>query len=62
MSRLYIELYLDENVNILVAKILRARGFKVLTVDEASQKGLSDSEQLKYAVENGPGVSLDGSD
>ncbi|MDQ3219755.1 MAG: DUF5615 family PIN-like protein [Pyrinomonadaceae bacterium] len=51
MSKLYIELYLDDNVDVLVAKILRARGFSVLTVDEAGRKGLLDSDQLKFAVE-----------
>lgn len=51
MSRLFIEFYLDENVDILVAKILRARGVSVLTTDEAERKGQSDSEQLKFAVE-----------
>jgi len=51
VSKLYIELYLDDNVDVLVAKILRARGFSVLTVDGAGRKGLLDSDQLKFAVE-----------
>jgi len=53
VSKLFIEIYLDENVSILVAKTLRARGFKVVTTDDASRKGLSDSEQLHFAVEKG---------
>lgn len=52
MSKLYIELYLDENIDILVAKILRARGLTVVTTDDAGRKGSSDPEQLIYAVEN----------
>ena len=53
MDKLFIELYLDENVSVLVAKILRARGFKVTTTDEAGRKGTSDPKQLQFAVENG---------
>jgi predicted nuclease of predicted toxin-antitoxin system len=53
VHKLFIELYLDENVSILVAKILRARGFTVVTTDEVGRKGTSDPEQLEYAKENG---------
>jgi Dephospho-CoA kinase len=53
VTKLFIELYLDENVSILVAKILRARGFKVVTTDDVAHKGLSDSDQLQFAVEKG---------
>ena len=35
MSRLFIELYLDEDVDVLVADLVRARGFKVTTTQEA---------------------------
>ncbi len=52
MNRLFINLYLDENVDTLVAKILRARGYDVTTTDEAKRKGTSDPNQLKFAVEN----------
>ena len=53
MDKLFIELYLDENVSVLVAKILRARGFNVTTTDEAGQKGTTDLEQLQFAFEKG---------
>lgn len=33
MNKLFIELYLDENVSVIVARILRARGVSVLTTD-----------------------------
>ncbi len=60
MSKLFIELYLDENIDVLVAKILRARGFKALTTNDVGRKGSSDPEQLAYAVENGYAiVSMD---
>ena len=37
MTTLFIELYLDEDVNVLVAALLRARGFTALTTREVGQ-------------------------
>lgn len=50
MSRLFIELYFDEDVSALVADLARARGFAVTTTREAGRLGGSDEEQLAYAV------------
>lgn len=50
MSTLFIELCLDEDVNVLVAALLRARGFTTLTTREAGRLQSSDAEQLAYAV------------
>jgi predicted nuclease of predicted toxin-antitoxin system len=50
MSGLFIRLYLDEDVNVLVADLLNARGFDALTVRDAGQLQASDEEQLFYAV------------
>jgi|SRR6185436_16264548 len=50
MNRLFIELYLDEDVDVLIADLLRARGFKATTTQEAGQLGNGDEEQLPYAV------------
>jgi hypothetical protein len=50
MSRLFIELYLDEDVDVLIAQLLRARGFVVVTTQEAGQLHNSDAEQVAYAV------------
>ncbi len=50
MSSLFIRLYLDEDVNVLVADLLNARGFDVLTVRDAGRLQASDEEQLAYAV------------
>ncbi|GAB4202164.1 MAG: hypothetical protein OHK0022_25090 [Roseiflexaceae bacterium] len=47
---LFILLYLDEDVSVLIAEILRARGFDVITTTEAGLRGKSDVEQLEYAV------------
>ena len=44
-----IKLYLDEDVPEAIAMALRLRGYDVLTVREASKKGLADVEQLRYA-------------
>ena len=38
MSRLFIELYLDEAVDVLVAGLIRARGFQTITTQEAGRK------------------------
>ncbi|MFO1433865.1 MAG: DUF5615 family PIN-like protein [Candidatus Competibacteraceae bacterium] len=50
MSKLFIELYLDEDVSIIVSDLLRARGFISITTREAGQLGNSDADQLAYAV------------
>ena len=50
MSRLFIELYLDEDVDVLVADLVRARGFKAVTTTEAGQKGKADDDQLAFAA------------
>jgi hypothetical protein len=50
LSHLFIELYLDEDVDVLLADLVRARGFSVTTTVEAGQLGKTDAEQLAYAV------------
>jgi predicted nuclease of predicted toxin-antitoxin system len=50
MSNLFIGLYLDEDVNVLVAALLRAHGFDALTTQEAGRLAASDVEQLAYAA------------
>ena len=53
MSALFISLYLDEDVNVLIAELVRPHNFQVLTATEADRKGSSDAEQLGFATENG---------
>ena len=53
MSRLFCELYLDEDVDVLVAELLRSRGFGAATAREAGRLGNSDAEQLAYAAREG---------
>ena len=50
MSSIFICLYLDEDVNVLVADLLQARGFDVITARDAGQLRATDAEQLAYAV------------
>jgi len=50
VSGLFIELYLDEDVSILLADLLRARGFIAVTTQEAGQAGQNDAAQLAYAA------------
>lgn len=47
-----IKLLLDEDVHLSVAIALRKRGFDVVHVQEVERKGKTDTEQLRYAVEN----------
>ncbi|HQU93300.1 MAG TPA: DUF5615 family PIN-like protein [Pyrinomonadaceae bacterium] len=49
----FIRLYLDEDVSVLVAAMIRARGFDVLTTVEAGNRGASDEEQLEFASGDG---------
>lgn len=50
MNRLFVDLYLDEDVNVLVADLVRARGFNAVTTQEAGRKGTSDADQLTFAA------------
>ena len=50
MSSLFIQLYLDEDINVLVADLLRARGFDTITARDAGELHATDTEQLAYAV------------
>lgn len=53
MNKLFIELYLDEDVDVLLAKLVSSKGFSVLTTSEAGQLGKSDEEQFKFAISKG---------
>ena len=51
MSHLFAEVYLDEDVSVLVADLVRGRGFRVITTRDTGQLGRTDSEQLRYATD-----------
>jgi len=50
VNQLFIELDLDEDVDVLIADLLHVRGFVALTARDAGQLHKSDAEQLAYAV------------
>jgi len=47
MNRLFIDLYPDEDVNVVVSDLVRARGFRVTATQDTGQIGKSDTEQLE---------------
>jgi predicted nuclease of predicted toxin-antitoxin system len=47
-----ISLYLDEDVRVLLAEVLRSRGYNATHVLEEGRTGKSDAEQLAYAVKH----------
>ncbi|HEY52313.1 MAG TPA: DUF5615 family PIN-like protein [Caldilineae bacterium] len=50
MNHLFIDLYLDEDVDVLIADLLRGRGFNVATTRDEGQLGNSDAVQLAFAA------------
>ncbi|QDU54071.1 DUF5615 family PIN-like protein [Aeoliella mucimassa] len=52
MSQLFAKLYLDEDVDVTIGTLIRARAFHVTTTTEASLVGSSDQQQLEYAANN----------
>ena len=53
MNGLFIETFLDEDVDVRVADIVRSRGFKIITTSEIGRKGKNDEEQPEFAASNG---------
>jgi predicted nuclease of predicted toxin-antitoxin system len=51
VSRLFVSLYLDEDVSILVGKLLQSRGLTVVTTQQAARLASSDVDQLKFAAD-----------
>ncbi len=46
-------LHCDEDVSVVLAAMLRARGFTVTTARDSGQLGRSDEEQLAFAADAG---------
>lgn len=46
----FIKVYLDEDVDVLIADLIRSQGFTAVTTTEAGRKGKSDPDQLEYAA------------
>ncbi|MDQ3704863.1 MAG: DUF5615 family PIN-like protein [Chloroflexota bacterium] len=50
MNSLFAVVYLDEDVDVLVAELLRGHGHIAITARDAGQLGRKDPEQLAYAA------------
>ena len=50
MNRLFARIYLDEDVDVLVADLLQAREFHALTTRDAERLGENDAAQLEFAA------------
>jgi len=50
MQQLFIELYMDEDGDVLLAQLVRARGFSAITTQEAGRLGATDEQLLFYAA------------
>jgi Domain of unknown function (DUF5615) len=50
VNELFIKIYLDEDVDVLIGEIIRSKGFHSVSTSEAERKGESDSSQMEYAV------------
>jgi len=46
---MFVKTYLDENISVVVAELLRSRGFQAISAQEVGNKSLSDSSQLEFA-------------
>ncbi len=45
--------YFDEDVSVVVARIMRAHGFEVVCAKEVKLRSKSDEEQLRFAAKEG---------
>jgi len=52
----FAKLYLDEDVSVILAKVLSGRGFDVLTAKDADMLRKSDEEQLLFSTKHSRAV------
>lgn len=52
MSRLFVSLYLDEDVDVLVAKLIRSRAFSALTTHDANQLAFAARNRCAILTHN----------
>ena len=48
-----IKLYVDEDLTYKLARVLRSRGYDVISAHEAGMRGKKDDEQLEYSTRHG---------
>ena len=51
MNRLFANVYLDENIRVLVADLLEAGGIRAVTTRDENRLGESDDSQLRFAAD-----------
>jgi len=56
MNDLFVRVYLDEDVSVLIAKLLQSRGYEALTAKDAGRVSRSDAEQLQFASDIGMAI------
>jgi hypothetical protein len=56
VSRLFVRFYLDEDVDVRLAPMVRAHGVDALCVRDAGKIGRTDEEQLIYAIAEGRAI------
>jgi len=49
---MFVSVYLDENISVVVADLIRSRGFEALTARDAGNIGWTDDQQLQFATKN----------
>ena len=52
-EQLFVRLYLDEDVSVVLAAVLQARGYSALTTRDAGRLHHSDADQLDFAASHG---------
>ncbi len=50
MNELFIKFYLDEDVGVFIAELVRAENFQAITTNEVGCKGEPDPQQLEFAA------------
>jgi predicted nuclease of predicted toxin-antitoxin system len=56
MSRLFVSVYLDEDVDVLLAELVSAKGYVALTTRDAGNRSRPDDEQLMFATSRGMAI------
>ena len=51
-----IKLYLDEDVDPLLSKVIRDRGYNILSTQEAKMHGTNDYQQIDFATSQGRAI------
>ena len=53
MTSVFAKVFLDEDVDLIVADIIRSHGFYAVATQDVDRKKSPDDDQFRYAAENG---------